>query len=89
MPGTGWTARTLPVVKELLAADKRRAVVVMGHEGKEAMEERLRDSLGDELQRGAKVGSIPFTVVLYGFCNALLLRARRPHKGVAQGLFGR
>jgi len=56
------------VVRELLAADRRRAVVVMGHEAKEAMEERLREALGEELQRGARW--VLYSTVL---CNTVLV----------------
>lgn len=56
----GWTPKTIPLVRELTVANKRRghkrSVVVLGDRQKEDMDKDLREALPLSDRNGSKVG---------------------------------
>ncbi len=59
MTFAGWTPKTVPLVKELTAANKnrgrKRTIVVLGDREKVDMDEDLRQALPLSMRNGSKV----------------------------------
>lgn len=57
---TGWTPKTIPLVRELTVANKtrglKRTIVVLGDRDKEEMDEDMRTALPNSERSGSKVG---------------------------------
>ena len=57
---TGWTPKTIPLVRELTVANKtrglKRTIVVLGDREKEDMDEEMRVALPSSERNGSKVG---------------------------------